>query len=67
VPSDDEFSIMEGFLGVPADSLTYWGWRGVASQIASNQLKSAPPDGRQEKMEQIQADSLLFLAVTVMV
>ena len=39
VPSDDEFSAMEGFLGLPADSLSNWAWRGVAIQLG-NQLKN---------------------------
>jgi uncharacterized protein (TIGR02145 family) len=39
VPTDDEFSTMEGYLGLPADSLSNWAWRGAAIQLG-NQLKN---------------------------
>lgn len=29
VPAQAEFIAMEQFIGVPADSLTFWGWRGL--------------------------------------
>ena len=39
VPSDNEFNTLEGFLGLPADSLEMWGWRGTNSRLGE-QLKS---------------------------
>ena len=39
VPSDAEFSTMEVFLGIPADTVGLWGFRGTISQ-AGNQMKS---------------------------
>jgi uncharacterized protein (TIGR02145 family) len=40
VPTDIEFDTMEGFLGLPTDSLDNYGWRGLAAQVGSK-LKSA--------------------------
>ena len=39
VPSETEWGTMETTLGLPVDSVSNWGWRGLASQLG-NQLKS---------------------------
>ncbi len=59
VPSDDEFMTLEQTLGMAADQLEVWGWRGTDQ---GTKMKEVPLDGMKAATEPIPAVSLRSLA-----